>query len=144
MKYLTGELKPQMPMGQPPLPAEQIELVRKWIQEGAKDDTPPEARETISLDKPIHLHAAAGDYVAGVFARRRDAGRVGLSRSLADSGEAPARPQSGLLACRNAYRAWRFRQDGALLVAAGGTPARFGEVQFWDVKDAKDACAPSA
>src|SRR6185369_10226837 len=48
-KYLSGEMKPQMPLGQPPLPAEQIELVRNWVSAGAKDDTPPEARETISL-----------------------------------------------------------------------------------------------
>src|SRR4051812_42899807 len=31
LKYLTGEAKPQMPLGQPPLPAEQIEIVRNWI-----------------------------------------------------------------------------------------------------------------
>ena len=31
----------------------------------------------------------------------------------------------------------RFSRDGALLVAAGGTPARFGEVQFWDPNAAK-------
>src|SRR5437763_10037019 len=46
MKYLTGEMKPQMPLGQPALPAEQIELVRNWIAAGAKDDTPAEARAT--------------------------------------------------------------------------------------------------
>src|SRR2546425_13044866 len=31
VKYLTGEMKPQMPLGQPPLPAEQIEMVRVWL-----------------------------------------------------------------------------------------------------------------
>src|SRR5258708_9602492 len=44
VKYLTGELKPQMPLGQPPLAAEQIDLVRNWIAAGAKDDTPADAR----------------------------------------------------------------------------------------------------
>src|SRR5262245_55870233 len=53
LKYVTGEVQPRMPMGQPPLTAEQIASLRNWISEGAKDDTPPEARETISLDKPI-------------------------------------------------------------------------------------------
>src|SRR5277367_2728736 len=51
--YIIGESKPQMPLGQPPLPADQIELIRVWIVAGAKDDTPPEAREDLSLDKPI-------------------------------------------------------------------------------------------
>src|SRR5688500_8418165 len=53
LKSVTGELQPQMPMGQRPLTAEQIASIRTWIEAGAKDDTPPEARETISLDKPI-------------------------------------------------------------------------------------------
>jgi WD40 repeat protein len=30
-----------------------------------------------------------------------------------------------------------FSNDGSLLIAAGGTPARFGEVQVWDLKTAK-------
>src|SRR6476469_2040759 len=34
VKYLTGEMKPQMPLGQPPLPAAQIDLVRAWIAAG--------------------------------------------------------------------------------------------------------------
>src|ERR1044071_4094171 len=37
VKYLTGELKPQMPLGQPALPLEQIELMRAWVAAGAKD-----------------------------------------------------------------------------------------------------------
>src|SRR3984893_1703591 len=47
VKYLTGETKPQMPLGMPPLPPEQIELVRNWVAAGGKDDTPEAARETI-------------------------------------------------------------------------------------------------
>ena len=30
-----------------------------------------------------------------------------------------------------------FSQDGSLLVAGGGTPSRFGEIQFWDLPAAK-------
>ncbi len=43
--YITGDSKPQMPLGQPPLPADQIELIRTWIAAGAKDDTPAEAKD---------------------------------------------------------------------------------------------------
>src|SRR5688572_17362940 len=53
VKYLTGESKPQMPLGQPPLPADQIELVRSWVAAGGKDDTPAEARETVSTGQPV-------------------------------------------------------------------------------------------
>src|SRR5215467_14003646 len=51
LKYLTGDMKPRMPMGQPAIPAEQVELVRNWITAGAKDDTPPEAKDTIGFGK---------------------------------------------------------------------------------------------
>src|SRR5580693_2740284 len=53
VQYLTGEMKPQMPLGQPPLAPEQVELVRSWVAAGAKDDTPAEARESLSPDKPV-------------------------------------------------------------------------------------------
>src|SRR5713226_10669802 len=49
LAYLKGDRKPQMPFGSPPLPDDQIELFRRWIAGGAKDDTPPEARETSAL-----------------------------------------------------------------------------------------------
>src|SRR5260370_12126381 len=39
VSFLTGESKPQMPLGLPPLPPEQVELFRAWIAAGAKDDT---------------------------------------------------------------------------------------------------------
>src|SRR5215831_16835126 len=52
VKYLTGEMKPQMPLGQPPLPSDQIDLIRNWVAADAKDDTPAEARETLAPDKP--------------------------------------------------------------------------------------------
>src|SRR5260370_37741717 len=51
--YLPGESKPQMPLGQPPLPAEQIDLVLSWIPAGAKDPTPPEARNDLAPSKPM-------------------------------------------------------------------------------------------
>ena len=52
VKYLTGEMKPQMPLGQPPLSAAELDLVRNWVTAGGKDDTPAEARETVSAGKP--------------------------------------------------------------------------------------------
>src|SRR2546423_11943094 len=50
VKYLSGEMKPQMPLGQPALAAAMIDLVRSWIAAGARDDTPAAERETGSLE----------------------------------------------------------------------------------------------
>jgi len=42
LKQITPEDgKAEMPKGQPPLHELEIELVKRWIAEGAKDDTPP-------------------------------------------------------------------------------------------------------
>ncbi|TWU40585.1 PSD1 and planctomycete cytochrome C domain-containing protein [Novipirellula artificiosorum] len=40
VQVLTGAKEPAMPENGDPLPAEEIELLRRWITEGAKDDTP--------------------------------------------------------------------------------------------------------
>ncbi|MCC6367755.1 MAG: DUF1549 domain-containing protein [Bryobacterales bacterium] len=36
MQHVTGEKEPRMPMGRDPLPAVEIEILRQWIEEGAK------------------------------------------------------------------------------------------------------------
>jgi WD40 repeat protein len=133
VRYMTGELKPQMPMGQPPLSPEQIELVRNWIAAGAKDDTPAEAADSL---KPITYKQAP---VITALAFSPDGSTLGVSAYrevllLPVSGNAPARRLSGM---SERIHSLAFSADGALLVAAGGTPARFGEVQFWDVRGAK-------
>ena len=42
--------------------------------------------------------------------------------------------QARLLGRSDKIHSLKFTPDGASLVAVGGTPARFGEVQIWDVK----------
>ncbi len=133
VKYLTGEMKPQMPLGQPPLPADQLELIRAWIASGARDDTPAEARETLA--PPVYIQPP----VLTALAFSPD------GRSLAISGnrevlihsltsEQPPKRLSGL---SERILSLQFSSDGAILLAGGGTPARFGEIQEWDVATGK-------
>src|SRR5260370_21899519 len=134
--YLTGESKPQMPLGQPPLPAEQIDLIRSWIAAGAKDDTPAEARDDLAPAKPIVytqppvIHALAFSPHGKTLAVSGN--REVLLHSL--DGAAPPRRLPGL---SDRILSLVFAKDGATLVAAGGTPARFGEIQLWDVATGK-------
>ncbi|HLX45223.1 MAG TPA: WD40 repeat domain-containing protein [Bryobacteraceae bacterium] len=136
LKYLTGESKPQMPLGQPPLPAEQVELFRNWIAAGAKDDTPAEVREDFSTDKPIVytlppvINALAFSPDGKLLAV--PGSREVLLHSL--DGSAPPRRLVGL---SDRILSLAFSKDGSILVAAGGTPARFGEIQVWDVASGK-------
>ena len=48
-----------------------------------------------------------------------------------------ARLPSGCPAFRSGILSLAFSQDGSLLAAGGGTPARFGEIQLWDVAAGK-------
>src|SRR5882672_6562716 len=52
ISYLTGEAKPQMPFGGKPLPDDQIELFRRWIRDGAKDDSPAGAPDAPASSGP--------------------------------------------------------------------------------------------
>ncbi len=45
--------------------------------------------------------------------------------------------RSRLLGISDRIQSLAFSQDGKILMAAGGTPARFGEVQWWDVPSRK-------
>jgi WD40 repeat protein len=132
VKYLTGENKPQMPLGQPPLPPESIELFRTWIAAGAKDDTPPDSRQDFAIDKPVVYLLAP---VINALAFSPDGKTLAVSGNhevlLHSLDGAPPRRLPGL---SERILSLAYSKDGATLVAAGGTPARFGEIQIWDVQ----------
>jgi WD40 repeat protein len=132
IQFITGQLKPSMPLGGPMLPAADVERIREWIKTGAKNDTPV---ENVSLEPTIY-------HQPPVITSLRFSPD---SRFLAVSGNREIllhnADGSGLIA-RLQGKAERilsiaFSPDGALMVAGGGTPARLGEIQIWDVRDKK-------
>jgi len=128
--------KAAMPKNAEPLPPAEVEIVKKWIAEGAKDDTPSNVRDPIDAEHPpvyesppvvtsiefspdgtllavagyheVLLHKADGSGVVGRL--------VGLSERI---------------------QSLAFSPDGAYLAVAGGSPGRFGELQVWDVAKKK-------
>jgi len=132
LAYLKGERQPRMPFGSPALADDQIELFRRWIAGGAKDDTPPEARDTFAADKPPVYHLAP---VITALAYSPDGSLLAVSgyREVllhkADGSGMAGR----LVGLSDRIQSLKFSTDGKMLVAAGGTPARFGEIELWDV-----------
>ncbi|MBI1788774.1 MAG: hypothetical protein HYR60_14645 [Acidobacteria bacterium] len=132
--YLTGENKPQMPFGGRPLPEDQIELFRRWVREGANDDSPAEAPEA-AVTKATVYHAPP---VINALAVSPD------GQWLAVSGyreillhPAAGGPLARLPGLSDKILSLAFSPDGKTLAAAGGSPARFGELQIWDVASRK-------
>lgn len=136
VQYLTGEMKPQMPLGLPPLPPEQIELVRSWVSAGGKDDTPEEARETISAGAPTGYSQPP---VLTALAFSPDGKKLAVpgNREILLHTLDGSSPPQRLPGLSDRILSLAFSKDGTLLVAGGGTPARFGEIQFWDLPAGK-------
>ncbi len=132
IRYLTGAAQPRMPFSAKPLGEREIELFREWIRDGAKDDSPAELISTgpITYSQPPVLTALRFS-------------PDGATLAVSGNGEVLLHKNDGsALLNRLSGKAERilsidFSADGKLLVAGGGTPAQFGEVQIWDPKEGK-------
>ena len=129
MRYITGN-PPNMPKGQKPLETTQVEIIRRWIAEGAKNDTPA-LRDPIDQDHPPTY---ASPPVITALAYSPDGKTLAVSgfREVllhhADGSGLAAR----LVGKSSRINSLAYTPDGKILAAVGGSPARFGEVQFWD------------
>ena len=139
VQVLTGEEKPQMPKGEPPLPQAEIDLIARWISGGARDDTPPNAKLTFDLTRPP-VYAVPPVVSALAFSPAGDllatAGYHEVILRAVDADEG-AEPVARLVGMSDRIETILFSPDGAILAAVGGSPCRFGEVQIWDTAEKK-------
>jgi WD40 repeat protein len=132
IQFITASLKPSMPFGQPLLAAHDVSIIREWIQSGARDDSPAEDASSapavyhhppvitalrfspdgqtlaVSGNREVLLHRADGSGLV-----KRLTGKADRILSIA------------------------FSADGNLMIAGGGTPARFGEIQIWEPREGR-------
>ncbi len=141
---VTGKVAPAMPLSGARLAGGDIETIKKWIDAGAKPPTVEEAKALAArLAAPaipdIKPKGTLKPQI-GALAYRPDGKMLALGTykevQLAD-------PSTGqTIATLNghaeAVRAVAFSPDGALLAAAGGLPARSGEIKIWDVAGRKE------
>ena len=124
----------EMPKDKAPLAPPQLDLVRRWIAEGAADDTPRNAVQRIdAAHPPVYLRPpviTSLDFSPdGTLLAVAGFHEVLLHR--ADGGGLVAR----LIGLAERIESVRFSPDGRRLAVAGGLPARMGEVQVWDVAE---------
>jgi WD40 repeat protein len=129
LDYLTGK-RTLMPKGGPALPAAEITLFRRWIAEGAKDDTPAVIDPISAVHPPVY--ASPPVITALAFAPDGQTLAVsGYRETLLHHADG-----SGLIARlvgkSQKIQSIAYSPDGKMLATVGGSPARFGEVQFWD------------
>ncbi|MCZ6674810.1 MAG: DUF1549 domain-containing protein, partial [Verrucomicrobia bacterium] len=129
-----GDDRPEMPDKDEPLTPYELALVTKWIKQGAKDDTPENARQRYNEDNPPQ-------YAVPPVLTSLDFSPDGELLAVAGFHEVLLHKADGsglvarLIGLSERIESARFSPDGKLLAVAGGLPGRMGEIQIWDVAE---------
>ena len=128
--------KAEMPPKGEPLSAPQLKLISAWIAQGAKDDTPASALAHYDMQHPpVYVtppavtsleHSPDGSMIAV-------AGYHEVLIHRADGSGIVAR----LVGLSERVQKLAWSPDGKKILVTGGSPARLGEIQIWDVASKK-------
>jgi mono/diheme cytochrome c family protein/Tol biopolymer transport system component len=142
LKLITPEAgKADMPKEKQPLTDSQIALIKKWITEGAKDDSLAAGKPAIDAEHPPKYETPP---VITALDYSPDGKLLAVSGYhevlLHDPAKLQADEQSlvrRLVGLSERIESVRFSPDGTKLAVTGGQPGRTGEVQIWNVADGK-------
>ncbi|MEO2016795.1 MAG: DUF1549 domain-containing protein [Fuerstiella sp.] len=135
--YLIAQITPEegsaaMPSKGKPLSGVEIELIRNWIAQGAKDDTPVSTKVVYSRENPPQ-------YSLPPVVTSLNFSPDGQLLAVAGFNEVLLHKADGsgivdrLIGLSERIESVRFSPDGKRLAVTGGQPGRMGEVQVWDV-----------
>lgn len=127
---------PAMPKDAPPLKPEQVDLIRRWIAAGAPDDSPASAQVVIDAEHPPKYEQAP---VITALEFSPDGKLLAVSgyHEVFLLNTSDYTIAARLVGLSERIESLAFSPDGAKLAVTGGSPARFGEVQIWDVAERK-------
>src|SRR5713226_2975679 len=127
-----GGKPPAMPKGKDPLIDHDVNLIRRWIEQGAKDDTPSTTKLVVDADHPpsyVHPPVITSLSYSPDGQLLAVSGYHEVLLHKADGSGLVAR----LVGLSERIQSVAFSPDGKQLAVAGGSPARFGEIQIWEV-----------
>ncbi len=128
--------KAEMPPKGDSLHATQLALIQKWITEGAKDDTPASALAHFDMNHPPV-------YVTPPAVTSLEYSPDGKSIAVAGYHEVLIHKADGsgiearLVGLSERVQKLAWSPDGKKILVTGGSPARMGEIQIWDVASKK-------
>ncbi len=127
--------EPAMPKEGDALSAAETALIERWIREGAHDDTPADAYST-KLSAPPEYDAPP---VINALSVSPDGKWLAVSgyHEVLVFGLPDFRRAGRWMGESTRIESLAFSPDSMRLAVAGGVPARFGEVQVWDVATGK-------
>jgi WD40 repeat protein len=145
--FLIEQLRPgaggktAMPKNKERLPDADIDVIAKWIAQGAKDDTPTNAREVVdNAHPPVYLlppvitsidYSPDGKLLAVAGFHEVLLHKIELPQAA--GGAIKVSLAARLIGLSERVQSVAFSPDGTRLAVAGGSPGRFGEIQVWDV-----------
>ncbi len=133
LELITGD-PPAMPQNQEPLTADEVALIRRWILEGAKDDTPSTADKKAD-EVPIYTVPP----VVSALSYSPDGKLLAVSgfREVLLYDTENYELKARLVGEARRIQSIVYTKDGKTVGIAGGSPAKFGEVQLWDTTSNK-------
>lgn len=137
VKLITPENgQAEMPEGKKPLHETEIELIKKWIAQGAADDTPENARQRYDQQHPP-IYTRPPVITSIDYSPDGKLMAVSGFHEVLLSDAATGKLAGRLIGLSERVESVRFSPDGKLLAVSGGLPCRTGEIQIWDVSTKK-------
>ncbi len=137
LKLITSvDGKAEMPEGKPALVDRDVQLIRRWIAQGAIDDSPATAKVRYDNQHPPK-------YTRPPVVPSIDYSPDGKLLAVAGFHEVLLHNADGtgivgrLIGMAERIENVKFSPDGKRLAVAGGLPSRVGELQIWNVADRK-------
>ena len=124
----------EMPKGKKPMSDSEIEMITNWINQGAENDSPASARPAFSVENPPK-------YTAPPVLTSLDFSPDGKFLAISGYHEVLLHNADGsgiahrLIGLSERIESARFSPDGTRLAVSGGSPARMGEIQVWNVAE---------